>query len=75
MNLLTQVAAVVGLGGILATFFGAVLTYYFDKRKRAREVFLARLKVINEYFQKYYIPITKLSQECSTALYCFGIVY
>ena len=67
-DLLTQVAAVVGLGGLLATLFGVVLTYYFDKRKRAREVFLARLKVINEYSEKYYIPITKLSHECATAL-------
>jgi hypothetical protein len=68
MELLTQVAAVVGLGGLLSTFFGAIITYYFDRRKRSREVFLARLKVINEYFQKYYIPITKLSQECANAL-------
>ena len=68
IDLLTQVAAVVGLGGLLATIFGTFLAYYFDKRKKAREVFLARLKVINEYFEKYYIPITRLSQECATAL-------
>lgn len=67
-DLLIQVATVVGLGGLLTTFFGAVLTYYSDRKKKIREVVLARLEIINEYFKKYYIPLTRFSQECAIAL-------
>jgi len=67
-DLLTQVFTIVGLSGLLATLFGAILTYYFDRRKKIREIVLARLEIINEYFKKYYIPVTKLSQECAIAL-------